>query len=74
MNSDHLSDWLKFINSNRPNEGDFGLENNLINKDHKNYIFTGCQILNKSVFKNIIGGFSFFIASCNSFFVQLSFS
>jgi dihydrofolate synthase/folylpolyglutamate synthase len=26
MNSDHLSDWLKFINSNRPNEGDFGLE------------------------------------------------
>ena len=26
MNSDHLSDWLTFINSNRPNEGDFGLE------------------------------------------------
>ena len=26
MNSDHLSDWLTYINSNRPNEGDFGLE------------------------------------------------
>ena len=40
-------------------KGDFGLENNLINKDHKNYIFTGCQILNKSVFKNqIMSNFS----------------
>jgi len=26
MNSDLLSDWLTYINSNRPNEGDFGLE------------------------------------------------
>ena len=26
MNSDLLSDWLAYINSNRPNEGDFGLE------------------------------------------------
>ena len=26
MNSDHLSDWLTYINSNRPNVGDFGLE------------------------------------------------
>ena len=26
MNSDHLSDWLTYINSNRPNEGDFGLD------------------------------------------------
>ena len=25
MNSDLLSDWLTYINSNRPNEGDFGL-------------------------------------------------
>ena len=40
-------------------KGDFGLENNLINQDHKNYIFTGCQILNKSVLKNqIISNFS----------------
>jgi len=26
MNSDLLSDWLKYINSNRPKEGEFGLE------------------------------------------------
>ena len=26
MNSDLLSDWLVYINSNRPNEGEFGLE------------------------------------------------
>ncbi len=32
--------------------GDFDLENNLINQNHKNYIFTGCQILNKSILKN----------------------
>ena len=33
-------------------KGDFGLENNLINKDKKNYIYTGCQIMNKSILKN----------------------
>jgi len=33
-------------------KGDFGLENNLINTNDKRYIFTGCQILNKSVLKN----------------------
>ena len=33
-------------------KGDFGLENNLINKNYKDYIYTGCQILNKSVLKN----------------------
>ena len=32
--------------------GDFDLENNLINKNDKRYIFTGCQILNKSIFEN----------------------
>jgi len=32
--------------------GDFDLDNNLINKNDKKYIFTGCQILNKSIFKN----------------------
>ena len=26
MNPDLLSDWLKYINSNRPNEGEFGLD------------------------------------------------
>jgi MurNAc alpha-1-phosphate uridylyltransferase len=33
-------------------KGDFGLINNSINLDYKNYIYTGCQILNKSIFKN----------------------
>ena len=33
-------------------KGDFGLTNNLINQNQKNYIYTGCQILNKSIFKN----------------------
>jgi MurNAc alpha-1-phosphate uridylyltransferase len=32
--------------------GDFGLENNLINQNHKSHIYTGCQILNKSILKN----------------------
>ena len=32
--------------------GDFGLENNLINKIDKKYIYTGCQILNKTIFKD----------------------
>ena len=30
-------------------KGDFGLKNNLINKENKNYIYTGCQILNRSL-------------------------
>ncbi len=32
--------------------GDFGLKNNLINQKDKKYIYTGCQILNKSIFKD----------------------
>ena len=32
--------------------GDFNLKNNLINQNDKEYIYTGCQILNKSIFKN----------------------
>ncbi len=32
--------------------GDFNLENNLINQNNKRYIYTGCQILNKSIFEN----------------------
>ena len=33
--------------------GDFFMKNNILNKSlDKNFIFTGCQILNKSVFKN----------------------
>ncbi len=42
-------------------EGDFDLNNNLITQNKKNYIYTGCQILNKSVFKNKkINNFSMF--------------
>jgi len=33
-------------------KGDFNLTNNLITQDHKNFIYTGCQILNKSIFKD----------------------
>ena len=32
--------------------GDFNLENNLVNQNGKRYIYTGCQILNKAIFKN----------------------
>ena len=32
--------------------GDFDLENNLINQNDKKYIYTGCQILNKSILEN----------------------
>ena len=40
-------------------KGDFGLDNNLIINNQKNFIYTGCQILNKSIFKNkIISNFS----------------
>ena len=35
--------------------GDFNLENNLINNQtNKKYIYTGCQIINRNVFKNEI--------------------
>ena len=33
-------------------KGDFDLENNLLNKNKKNFIFIGCQILKKKLFKN----------------------
>jgi MurNAc alpha-1-phosphate uridylyltransferase len=40
-------------------KGDFNLNKNLITQDHKNYIYTGCQILNKSIFKDkLISNFS----------------
>ena len=40
-------------------KGDFNLKNNLITQNHKNYIYTGCQILNKSIFKDkLISNFS----------------
>ncbi len=33
-------------------KADFGLNNNLVTQNDKKYIYTGCQILNKSIFKN----------------------
>ena len=33
-------------------KGDFGLEQNLINQNIKTHIYTGCQIVNKMIFKN----------------------
>ncbi len=33
-------------------KGDFGIENNLINKHKQDYVYTGCQILNRSVINN----------------------
>tara|TARA_Y100000768_G_C23975877_1_gene683014 strand:- start:990 stop:1676 length:687 start_codon:yes stop_codon:yes gene_type:complete len=33
-------------------KGDFGLNQNLINQNFKSHIYTGCQILNKEIFKN----------------------
>ena len=32
-------------------EGDFGLQNHLIDQKNKDYIYTGCQILNRSIIK-----------------------
>ncbi len=32
--------------------GDFDLNNHLISQNQKNYIYTGCQILNRSIFKD----------------------
>jgi len=40
-------------------KGDFNLNKNLIGQDHKDYIYTGCQILNRSIFKDkLISNFS----------------
>ena len=33
--------------------GDFSFDNDLIKKENKDFIFIGCQILNKSLFKNL---------------------
>ena len=35
-------------------KGDFSLDDNNLKKNHdKNYIYTGCQIINKKIFKNL---------------------
>ena len=33
-------------------KGDFGVNNNILNKEKNSYIYTGCQIVNKKVFEN----------------------
>ncbi len=33
-------------------KGDFGLEDNLINRNDNKFIYTGCQILNRSIFEH----------------------
>ena len=33
-------------------DGDFDLKNNLVTQNSKKYIYTGCQILNKSIFRD----------------------
>ena len=33
-------------------DGDFNLKNNIIDINQKNYIYTGCQILNRSIFQD----------------------
>ncbi len=51
-----LKNILLLVNKNlsfdKNLKGDFGLEENLINQNNKKYIYTGCQILNKSILKN----------------------
>jgi N-acetyl-alpha-D-muramate 1-phosphate uridylyltransferase len=54
--SQKLNNILLLVNKNLSFDenlkGDFGLDNNSIDQKHKNYIYTGCQILNKSILKN----------------------
>ena len=55
--SEKLKNILLLVNKNlsfdKNLKGDFNLENNLIDREtEKNYIYTGCQILNKKLFLN----------------------
>jgi N-acetyl-alpha-D-muramate 1-phosphate uridylyltransferase len=54
--SQKLNNILLLVNKNLSFDenlkGDFGLNDNLIDLKQKNYIYTGCQILNKSILKN----------------------
>ena len=42
----------KSLSFDKNQKGDFDLINNLIRQNQKNYIYTGCQILNRSIFKD----------------------
>jgi|TARA_E500000178_G_scaffold354243_1_gene422582 N-acetyl-alpha-D-muramate 1-phosphate uridylyltransferase len=55
--SKKLSNILLLVNQNlsfdKQLQGDFELKNNLLTKkDNKNFIYIGCQILNKNLFEN----------------------
>ncbi len=54
--SKRLENILLLVNKNLSFDenlnGDFGLEENLVNQDDKKYIYTGCQVLNKAILKN----------------------
>ena len=51
----------KSLSFDENQKGDFDLNNNLIRQNQKNYIYTGCQILNRSIFKDkIIDNFSIY--------------
>ena len=51
--SKKIKNLLLLVNKNlsfdKDVEGDFGLQNYLINQKNKNFIYTGCQILNRSI-------------------------
>ena len=55
--SKHLNNILlltkKELSFDKSLIGDFSLKNDLIKKDNKDFIFIGCQILNRSLFKNL---------------------
>jgi N-acetyl-alpha-D-muramate 1-phosphate uridylyltransferase len=42
----------KDLSFDKDMKGDFDLQNFLVNKKNKNYIYIGCQILNRSIMKN----------------------
>ena len=55
--SEKLKNILLLVNKNlsfdKNLKGDFNLENNIITKElDKNYIYIGCQIISKKLFKN----------------------
>ena len=51
--SKKISNLLLLVNKDlsfdKDIQGDFGLQNYLINQNSKNYVYIGCQIINRSV-------------------------
>jgi hypothetical protein len=61
--SNKIENILLLVNKNlsfdKNLKGDFNLENNLITKTDKKFIYIGCQIINKKLFdRNIVEKFS----------------